>query len=363
MRRPHRERGLADPAGSVHDHHGRPAGRLQRRAHRVEFGGTLDERRIVQRQLTGWHEHRTRRGRRRGQQRLVPVEDRAVQPGQLGGWFDADPFGKDRPGPLKRRQCTGGVAAAVLRDHQQLPQPLPQRVGHDLPPQLGDDLGVASLCQAGRGERLDRVAPLLVEGVEQAAEGGVAPYTRSRRTSPVRERRAEPLGRGVDRPLLLQHPAGTELPVERVQVELPVVDLDEEPRAAGDEPGPAGMVRIGEDPPQPHTVGADVGLRGQRRVFLPQQVGDPVQRQHLVGVQQQHQQQHALLRRAERHRSPVAPDLDGPEDPELEVTHAPTSAAVERPIYGHHAGNSTPPSGQGPRAAHRRQPGPLILIR
>ena len=82
------------------------------------------------------HERRRRRGQiaaapaddRSGGDRGVVREDRLLQPPELGPRLEPELVGENAPRLLERLQCIRLPAAAVERQHQLPPQPLPERV-------------------------------------------------------------------------------------------------------------------------------------------------------------------------------------------------------------------------------------------
>jgi hypothetical protein len=60
-----------------------------------------------------------------------------VQPLELGPGIGAQLSGNDPPGLLERRQRLGWLAGLGQGAHQQVPEPLPQRMSGGKPAQLG----------------------------------------------------------------------------------------------------------------------------------------------------------------------------------------------------------------------------------
>lgn len=99
--------------------------------------------------------------------------------------FDAELLGEEVARVLVGGQGLGLPSAPVEGQHQQVPEPLPEREFGDQPDQLGHQPRVLPELQPDLGARLKRGGPLLV----QAAAGG----GEERAVQPG-ERRAAPPG-------------------------------------------------------------------------------------------------------------------------------------------------------------------------
>ena len=124
---------------------GRPgAGRMVPRLAAQRRGGPRWSRRGGH----GWgcrHRGRVRLPAERG----VLGEDGGFEPAQPGPGFQAEFAGQDGAAPLVGAQCVGLPPAAVGRDDQLPPAPLPQRTRLDHRLQFGHGLGVPSQRQPG----------------------------------------------------------------------------------------------------------------------------------------------------------------------------------------------------------------------
>jgi hypothetical protein len=90
----------------------------------------------------------------------------------------------------------------------------------------------------------------------------------------------------------------------------PIVDRDVPSRS------PAEELRLLERLPQTGYIDLEAMCRGWRRARAPQLVDQPIGRDHLVRAEEQHGEEGALLRTAERHRFAADPDLQRPEQAE-----------------------------------------------
>ena len=79
--------------------------------------------------------------------------------------------------------------------------------------------------------------------------------------------------------------------------------------------GPAGIQGL----PQPRDVDLNELRRARGWAGAPELIDEPIARDDLIGVQEQEGEQRALLRRPQRHRPALVPDLKRTEQPELEL--------------------------------------------
>ena len=101
-------------------------------------------------------------------------EDPGVQLAQARPGVDAELVGEDLAHPVERAERLGLLAAAVVGEHEQLPQPLAQRLLADAPLELGHDRALAPERQLRLRPRLDDQQPQLLEPASLGpAEGGV----------------------------------------------------------------------------------------------------------------------------------------------------------------------------------------------
>jgi len=151
---------------------------------------------------------RAGRARVRCRQPRILREHGRLHSAQLRAWLHPDFPDEVTAGPLKGEQRVALPPAAVQREHQQRPQPLPQRMLAHQRLQLGGHLGVPAQRQVGLDPGLQRgQAHLPQVSRRRGAEQGVLKI-RVRRPPPQRQRGAQrhrgdvgrALGRGLARP-------------------------------------------------------------------------------------------------------------------------------------------------------------------
>jgi len=125
--------------------------------------------------------------------------------------------------------------------------------------------------------------------------------------------------RGPARILRLKRPsAGGHLLLERVQVQLAVLDAEHVPGRASEQPRL--WVTIGERLAQAGNLNMEHRFSRTGRLITEQFVDQLVAGYDAVGVAQQQREQGTLLRPADPHRGAVEPDLERPEDSKLQTT-------------------------------------------
>ena len=224
-------------------------------------------------------------------------QDPALELAELRPRFDPELAGQPVARLLHRRERVGLAARAVEREHPLGQQALAQGVAADEVVELREqprpvaagEIGVDALLHHGQAPLLEPLRLLIRERlVEDVGEG---------RAAPELERLAQRTARHQS--------------LEAVEVEL--TRLDDE-QVAGSAPQDA---TCAQHPAQPRHVAVE-RLRRAPGWMLPPQPGDqPVARHRLVRAEEQHREQCALLRPAERERGAVAARLDRAEDREL----------------------------------------------
>ena len=147
---------------------------------------------------------------------------------------------------------------------------------------------------------------------------------------PQRERLPQARGRLLRLPAERAPPLVAEA-LEPREVELPVVDPEHVPRATGGEDLPvraARSLRL-EEPAQRRHVPLQRLDRRRWWPVAPELVDQPVARDGLVRLQEEHREERALLPRPERHEAVAVANLDRPEDPEVH-------ALILAPLPGHY---------------------------
>ena len=213
--------------------------------------------------------------------------------------IEAELFDQRRTSLAERPQRIGLAAGAVQRQHQQLPQPLPQRVALAQRLQLPRHIAMAAQRQIGLDPGLDRGQRQLVQPRPLTErELGVGELDQ-RLVATQRER-------GVQRPRRRRRIAGHELAASLGDETLEADDVEIVGR---DRERVAGIgrhdLRRTERPPQlRHRRLERVGRIARRRVAP--QVGDEAFGAHrLAAVQRQDRNERAQLHPADRHRRPV----------------------------------------------------------
>ena len=235
-------------------------------------------------------------GRRRRQpERGIVAQDRRLKLPQLRTRVDADLVRE-----LAVRVVIGveGLrlpAGSVQREHEQTRQPLAGGMLGDQPPQVGDELRVPARGERGLHPDLDRRQPLLLEPLDVALREPLEGEVGERRSTPQRERLAQD-GRRVVRAVVAQRAAAVvDQPLEPLGVELARLDVEAVAGGRGRHDVP-----VAERLAQARDMDLDRPHRARRRLVTPQRLGELLRAHRLVGPQQQHGQDSALLRTAQR---------------------------------------------------------------
>ena len=221
-------------------------------------------------------------------------------------------------------------ARAVEGEHQLGAQPLSQRMRVDERLELADELGVRTDRELRLGALLDERELELLEPRDLLPSERLVAELRQRLASPQRERLIEQLGA----PRRLARPRGVDEAPDAGEIEL----LGVEPHEV------AGRARLdhvrAERLPQLRDEVLQRRRRGRRRVALPQRLDEPVERDDPSCVEQEHREERALLRAAERDR--VAAGAAGARSPGRAPPALPAALpATERASSGPRMANST----------------------
>jgi hypothetical protein len=211
--------------------------------------------------------------------------------------------------------------------------------------ELAYQLGVAAQSEVGLDPVQQRRQPQLVQPLRFA--GGKSLQTQIGECRAPPEREAVPQQHG--RPLRPRTTRPRHKLLELMEVELPVLRPHQIARPLGHDSISAELLA------QRRNVTLHQLGRPARRPLAPQLVDQPLARHSLVRVQEQHPQQAALLRRAEREQPTLLAGLQWPQYPELHPeTHLPRD-----PLDRNTASTATRPPAPRLRAAHpldRTQP-------
>ena len=330
--------GLTDPRLPGHQHHpAAPAPRAgQDPIQRSELiippdqliGGGLGALRDGGRQrrasLTGRSTGLTRRRAgllrwRRPVQPGVLAQDAGLQLPQPPARVDAQLIGQRAARGLERLQRLGLPARPVQGQHQQPGQPLTEPVAAGQLLQLGDHGGVAAQVQVGGKAVFQRGNPQFLQPVPLGLGERLIGHLGQRRSPPQRQPLAQHPGRSR-RPARLQQPVtlgGQRGKTGRIQVP----GADHQPVAGGlahqhPRRGPGRAVRL-QRPPQIRHIRLQRGGRLRRRLLSPQLLDQPIQRHHMVSVDQQDREQHTLLGASQLDPALPVLGLERSQQPEL----------------------------------------------
>ncbi len=261
-------------------------------------------------------------GARRAEQLKGRVlgEDRLLEPLEPDARLDAQLVDQGVARVPVRGQRVGLPARPVQRQHQVAVQVLAQGVLTDQRLQLADQVVVAARDEVGLDPRLGGADPQLVDAGELRPDRAGRHHVGQDGPTPQRHGLVqEPCGRpgvaGLERAAaLVDHAA------EAVQVDLVGVDLDQVAGVAGEQR--ARLACRGVGLLDRAAQGGDVVLQrlphGRRRLLAPHRVDQLVGGDHLVGVQQELGQQHAVLDAAELERPAEPARLERAEHQEVD---------------------------------------------
>jgi hypothetical protein len=234
------------------------------------------------------------------------VEHPKLERGEIGPGVDAELVGEMVPNLVVRSQRIGLSPAPVERDHQQLPQPLPQRIALRRHAQIRRDLRVATRLQQGPEPVLANRCPYLTQPSRRTGHPALPRELLEDLTSPQGERLVEDGHRGG------RIVADESMPVSREALEPEEVDIvalrakqvpgrlaDEDRRRCTGQ-----TVRL-EGASQVRDVRVERPGGPCRRFIAPHVVDQPLSRDHPVDLQHQQRQHRPLARRAEIDRGAV----------------------------------------------------------
>ena len=263
-------------------------------------------------------ERRRRRGQiaaapaddRNGGDRGVVREDRLLEPPKLRPWLEPELVGEHAPRLLERLERVRLAAAAVERQHQLPPQPLPERVIRERRTERRRELAMLAEREPDLEVLLERVDVQRLEPACLGAEPRRAGQTLQRRSAPEGQRRGDGVrrGRGV---AVAQRGAGLReqlLEPDRVDAcavqRVPVGRADDRLLAErGAEAGDVVMERV---------------PRSGRELLAPQTVDEPVDVDHPTLPEREHREQSLPLRAAHVRGRSARESLERAEKPDLE---------------------------------------------
>ncbi|GAA3507051.1 hypothetical protein GCM10019017_01810 [Streptomyces showdoensis] len=239
-------------------------------------------------------------------------QDGLLEPAELLPRLDAEFVDQLAPAPPVDLQRLGLAARPGQRHHELGAQALAERVLHHQVDQPGHELLVQPEGEARVHPLLDDGEPLFVEpggrGLEHGAGDAAA---EARGAAPEPEGALEGGGRLLEAAGLGGGPPGGRGPLEDLEVQLLVLDLDEVARRPGlDDVGQAGLRHAGADDGD---ADLDLGARGGRRGGTPDRVDEPAHRDDPVGLQEQDRQDDALTLGGDQRRATGTDDFQRPE--------------------------------------------------
>ena len=251
----------------------------------------------------------------------ILADDLSRQPLKLGARLQSELRVQRGAGALVQLESFTLPARAVESDHHLRDEALAVMVLVDERTKLTHQVVVASEGEIGIDPLLERTQALLLEACDL---GGAGPQERcvgQDLAAPEPER----FPREVGSPSMLTFVgcgAGCRKEARRLEdVEQSAAELKSVASAA---PSDGRPVRLEKRAKTGDVTLDRVSGRG-RRVLTPDVVDQPLDRNDLVRMQEQHGKHGALLRSSKRDRDPVDADLQGPEDEELEPSgHAHT---------------------------------------
>ena len=234
-------------------------------------------------------------------------DDHALERAQLLARLEPQLLDKLAAGVLVDAQGVALAARAVERQHLQVAEALARRVAVCERGHLAQDLRRAAELQLGGEAFLERDEPQLLEPGDLALRKRLEREVGERRATPEAERFAQ-RGGAFRR---LELPRCGERSLEPDGVDALLVGPQHVARWPHLDQLPA------EHPPQARDAVLDVGVDGFRRALSPDLVDQPVGRDDLSRIQQEHREHGALLRPAEGERAAVRAYLEGAEEAKI----------------------------------------------
>ena len=262
------------------------------------------------------------RGRRRGEIAAAPAdgrdggdrrvvrEDRLLQPPELRPRLEPKLVGKHAPGLLERLERIGLATAAVERQHQLPPEPLPERVVRERRTERRRQLAMLAEGEPDLEVLLERVDVQHLEPACLGAEPRGAGQPLQRRPAPEGKRRGDRVRRGRNvagpqrgaglREQLLEPHGIDDRVLERVAV------------------GRADDRLLSQRGPEPGDVVMERVPRRGRKLLAPEAVDERVDVDHAAVPEREHRQQRLTLRAAHVRGRPARDNLERAEQPDLE---------------------------------------------
>ena len=224
---------------------------------------------------------------------------------QIGARFGAELLDEQHPGAPVEVQGLRLPSRAEQRQHQLAHQGLPQGVLAHQPHQLRHDLGVPEQRQLRVEPQLHGLQAELLEVAALHVAQRLRRDVRQRLLAPQGERLGQFGGGALQVSALGQLRRAPAVGRELAEIALVLAEFEEVAGRPGEDPGGGDLA---QRLPQAHHVGADGRGGARRRGAVPDVVGDPVDGDHPVGVEEERCHDHALPRRRHVHLTRVQPD-------------------------------------------------------
>jgi hypothetical protein len=249
-------------------------------------------------------------------------QDRALELFERRTRLDPELIDQHPAGLLIALERVGLATAAVQREHQLGLQALAQRMLAHEPLQLARQPGVLPQRELRVDPILERGQALLPQPADLRPGEGLIRQIGERGSAPQPECSIEPLGRRAGIAGVERRASGSRELLEAVAIDAAGFGLQQITVAAGNEQVVTQRLAKARDI-HVHRLG------GSRRCPLaPQRIDQPVSRDHLSAMEQQHRQQRALLRTAERHRAIAIDHLKRSQNSKLNHARRPPVATL-----------------------------------
>ena len=252
---------------------------------------------------------------RDGGNRRIVREDRLLEPAEPGPRLESQLVGEHAPCLLERLQRIGLPAAAIERQHQLPPQPLPEGVVRERQPERRRELPMLAEREHDLEMLLERVHAQRLEPACLGAERRRPGQPLQRRAAPEVQRRRDRVRRGPD-VAVPQHIARLReqlLELQRVHARVlhRVAVGRADDRSLSERGAKAGDVMVERVP------------RSGRQLLPPEAVDERVDADHTAVPQREHRQQRLTLRAAHVRGRTVHEHLERAEKPDVKrVVHS-----------------------------------------
>ena len=275
-------------------------------------------------------DERRRRGRevpaaprrhRDGGDRRIVREDRLLESPQVGAGLERQLRREHPPRLMERLERVGLAAAAVQREHQLPPQPLPERVLLERLTNRGDDVVVIAQRERGLELLFESVDSKRLESPRLRAEPGGVGEPMQRRAAPELQRGRGGLGRGAG--VARMHCTAR---VSEQHLETQCIDTRVRQHVSV---GRGDDRLLAERSAKTSDVMLDGVARRGRQVVPPQRVDQRIDADDATAAKRKQREEALALATAHVRRPSTDDDLDRSEQPDFErVVHAVMSACT-----------------------------------